>query len=258
VPENADRMRDAIKQQRQKGSFRLAGDLRGSTQRAWVWQAGVKELPVAFIVGKGKIMHIGQPRDATFEEVLGKVINGRYDPVLQQQAQPVLDAARRARKVKNWRDAEKLYDKVIAMDPAVFAPVAIERFEMMLIDKEDKEGAYGYARDALIGGIFSNDSGALRMLAEKIVTDPKLDRFEDLGVAMAAAQKSLEVGGPDDPESLAMAALVHFHRGESREAIDLQTQAYFLARPEVKAQFKRVLEGYRESTARPAEPAAPP
>ena len=40
--------------------------------------------------------------------------------------------------------------------------------------------------------------------------------------------------------------------------LSLQTQAYFLARPEVKAQFKRVLEGYRESTARPLEPAAPP
>lgn len=254
VPDNAERMRDSIKQQRQGGTYRLAGDLRGSTQRAWVMQAGISELPVAFIVGKGRIMHIGQPRDAGFEEILGKVVSRRYDPVLQKKAQPQLDAARRARKVKNYKMAEKAYDAVIAMDAQVFAPVALERFEMMVVDMDDKDGAYGYAREVLIGGLFANDAGALRMLAEKIVD---LDRAEDLDVALAAAEKSLSIGGPHDPEALATAALVRFRRGERNEAIDLQTQAYFLARPEVKPQYKRVLDGYRAPSARAAEPAPP-
>jgi hypothetical protein len=255
VPENADRLQDTLGQQ--KGNFRLAADERGTTQRAWVWAAGIQKLPVSFIVGKGKIMYMGQPRDAAFAETLAKVVSGRYDPVLQQQAQPKLDAARRARKVKNWRVAEKAYDEVIALDAAVFAPVAIERFEMMAADMDDKEGAYTYAREVLIGGIFARDAGALRMLAEKIVTDPKLDRAEDLDVALAAADLSVSIAGPTDPEALATAAMVHFHRGEKNEAVDLQTQAYFLARPDAKPQYKRVLDGYRGQAPRPAEAPLP-
>ncbi len=255
VPEDADRLKDTIKQQ--KGNFRLAADQRGTTQRAWVWAAGIQKLPMSFVVGKGKIMYMGQPRDAAFSETLAKVVSGRYDPVLQKQAQPKLDSARRARKVKNWRVAEKAYDEVIALDPQVFAPVAIERFEMMAADMEDKEAAYTYAREVLIGGIFARDAGALRMLAEKIATDPKLDRAEDLDVALAAADLSLSIAGATDPEALATAAMVRFHRGEKNEAVDLQTQAYFLARPDAKAQYKRVLDGYRGQAPRPAEAASP-
>jgi hypothetical protein len=255
VPQDAEKLQDAVRGQ--KGSFRLAQDQRGTTQRAWVWNAGIQKLPVAFIVGRGKIMFMGQARDADFEEILGKVVAGRYDPVLQKQAQPKLDAARRARKVKNWRVAEKSYDEVIALDARVFAPVAIERFEMVAADMDDKEGAYAYARDALIAGIFAKDAGALRMLAEKIVTDPRLDRAEDLDVALAAAQQAIAVAGPSDPESLATAALIHFHRGERGEAVELQTEAYFLARPEVKGQYKRVLDGYKGTGPRPAEAATP-
>ncbi len=255
VPEDADRLQDTIKAQ--KGNFRLAADQRGTAQRAWVWAAGIQKLPMSFIVGKGKIMYIGQPRDAAFSETLAKVVSGRYDPVLQKQAQPKLDSARRARKVKNWRVAEKAYDEVVALDAQVFAPVAIERFEMMAADMEDKEAAYAYAREVLIGGIFARDPGALRMLAEKIATDPKLDRAEDLDVALAAAELSLSIAGPSDPEALASAAMVHFHRGEKNEAVDLQTQAYFLARPDMKQQYKRVLDGYRGQAPRPAEAASP-
>ena len=41
---------------------------------------------------------------------------------------------------------------------------------------------------------------------------------------------------------------MHFHRGEYSEAIRLQTQAYFNARPVEKAAHKGLLNGYRKGS----------
>ena len=41
---------------------------------------------------------------------------------------------------------------------------------------------------------------------------------------------------------------MHFHRGEYQEAIRLQTQAYFNARPVEKAAHKGLLDGYRKGS----------
>ena len=213
--------------------------------------AGPDELPVAFIVGKGKIMHIGQPREADFTNILYQVLTGRYDPKLQEEAQPRLDSARRARKVKNWRMALRTYDEVIAMDPRVFTPIALERFEMMLVDMGEREAAYKYVRDSLIGQMFANDAGALRLLAIVITESPQLAAAQrDLDIAIDAALLSLELDGRRDPDALSCAAGVHFHRGEYDDAIRLQTQAYFQAKPAEKAAHMGLLKGYQESAER--------
>jgi hypothetical protein len=67
---------------------------------------------------------------------------------------------------------------------------------------------------------------------------------------MTAAELSLTLEGTRDPKSLSMAALVHFHRGEIDEAVELQTRAYFLAQPDVKAGYKRVLASYKDAANR--------
>jgi tetratricopeptide (TPR) repeat protein len=207
---------------------------------------------MAFIVDRaGKIAFIGHPLDEAFDLTLASVLSGRYDPILQKQADPLLQSARRARQVRNWRMALRHYDEVIAMNPMVFAYVAIERFSMILLDMKDAPQAYDYASNDLIGDKFAKDAGALRMLAEEIATNPEIKPdHRDLDVAMTAAELSLNLEGRRDPEALSMAALVHFHRGEIDEAVELQTRAYFLARPDAKAGYKRVLAGYQDAASR--------
>ena len=135
------------------------------------------------------------------------------------------------------------------MNARVFAMTALERFEMLLVDMDEREQAYQYAREQLIDRMFASDSGALRMLAVKISEDPGLSADQrDLDVAALAAERSLELAGSRNPDALACAAGVHFHRGEYREAIDLQTQAYFNARPMEKAAHKGLLNGYRKGS----------
>ena len=248
-PDDADRLGDLVNAQPQKLGFTIAADRRSATHRAWCKKAEVEELPVAFIVGKGRIMHIGQPRDPDFINILVQVISGRYDPTLQAEAQPKLDRARRSRKQKNYRMATKWYDEVITMDPRVFSMIALERFEMLLVDMDEYESAYEYAEENLIDRLFAADDKALRMLAVKISEDPALSADQrDLDVAALAAERSLELAGSRNPDALACAAGVHFHRGEYQEAIRLQTQAYFNARPTEKAVHKRLLSGYRQGS----------
>jgi tetratricopeptide (TPR) repeat protein len=248
-PDDADRLGDLVRSQQQEVGFTIAADRRSSTHRAWVRKAEIKELPVGFIVGDGRIMHIGEPRDADFINILVQVMSGRYDPTIQADAQPRLDQARRSRKQKNWRMATKAYDQVIAMNARVFAMVALEQFEMLLVDMDEYDMAYDYAGDQLIDRLFADDAGALRMLAVKITEDPALRADQrDLDIAALAADRSLEMAGRRNADALACAAGVHFHRGEYQEAIRLQTQAYFNARPVEKAAHKGLLDGYRKGS----------
>ncbi len=245
-----DRVREFVSQAKVQG-IRIAADRRNSTRRAWVDRTKAAKLPLAFIVGKGKVMYIGRSTDDGFDATLAKVVGRRYDPSLQEQAEPDLAAARRARKVKNWQLATKHYDKVIALDSAVFAEVALERFDMMLVDMGQREEAYAWARQALLAEIFRSDPGALRMLAVKIMTDPNIPAdLRDLDLALAAARQSLEIEGPDDPEALSAVARAHYHRGELSEAIAIQTNAYFKARPDEKVAHKRLLDSYKDAASR--------
>ena len=126
---------------------------------------------------------------------------------------------------------------------------------MLLDDMDEREKAYRFAQQGLIADLFSNDPGALQMLAVKIATDPKFaadpDReLQDMDVALEAAEASLRVAGRDDPESLATLALVYYHLQDVQQAIDLQTQAYFIASPKHKPRYKRVLGSYQQGVDR--------
>lgn len=244
-----------VRAQAGKMDYTVAVDRRGGTARAWMEAAGKQGIPCAFIVDRqGKVAFIGNPHPQAnegFETALKQVMSGRFDPALQKSAEPGMKAARTARKENNWRMALKHYDEVIAVDGRIFAPLAGEKFEMMLVDMKDKAGAYKYATDTLIAKTFANDAEALRMMADKIATDPKIDPADrDLDVALAAAEASLKVAGPNNAQSLATLAMVRFSRGEVAQAIDLQKQAWMQASSKHKADYRRTLNTYQEASQR--------
>ena len=255
----ADLVKPFVIAQGKKMRFPVGVDRRRSTSRAWSKAAGIDDLPVAFIVDrKGKIAFIGDPRpkrDTGIEmvRILGKVLRGRFDPVLEKSAKPMLVSARSHRKSRTWRMAMKQYDEVIDLSPTVFADVALERFEMMLVDMNDAKGAYLYARETLVGDFFAGDQEGLRMLAEKIATDHRIDTgARDLDLAIEAARSAVRLTGEAVPASQATLALIHFHRGEIDDAIRRQKKAWMLARPRSKAELKSVLKSYQEAAGRGA------
>lgn len=241
-----------VRSQRDQMDYTVAIDRNGGTHRAWMGAAQQNGIPCAFVVDrKGKIAWIGHPMDSAFEDVIKQVISGRFDAKLSKQAEPLIQAARSARKVRNWLLASKHYDEVIALDATVFAPVAIEKFEMFLIDMDNRDKAYDYARHTLLGQKLASDASALQMLAEKIATDPKIDQAKrDMDLALEIAEAARRVAGANDAKALAVVAMIRFHRGEVDQAIELQKQAYFMAPPKIKPEFRRQLTTYQEAAQR--------
>lgn len=247
-------VRPFVKAQGKKMNYRVVVDRRKGTTRAWFSRAGLKGIPAAFIVDRmGKIVFIGNPLDknAKFDSILAKVMKGRYNPKLINQAKPFLKEARRNRKLKDWRMAIIQYDKVIALDQRVFAEVAIEKLEMLLFDMDERDKAYDYGQK-MMREMYSSDAGALQMLVKDLILNPKYSTILEnyprgLDVALDAAKASLKVAGKDNPVALSTLALVHFHRKELDRAIYLQDRAYMIADTRHKPELKRVLNTYHQA-----------
>lgn len=228
-------------------SYLIGVDRDKATYRAWMDAAGQKGIPCAFVVDKtGKIVFIGHPLDDSFERVVKATLSGRFDPKKEKAAQPKIEAAERAAKVKNFNQAYKHFDEVVALDPAVFVDVAHRKFEMMLSEEGNVPKAYECAKQIMT--VYSSDPGMLAAMAEDITTNPKYTPEQrNLDVAMEFAQAAKRSAGETHPEALAVLALVQFHKGQVNEAIENQMQAWMIASPAEKAEFKRVLDNYRAS-----------
>jgi len=224
-------------------SYQVGIDSDKSMNQAWMEAAGQKGIPCAFVVGKtGKIVYIGHPLDPQFDKTVKAALSGRFDPQLQAKAKPIVDAARRAAKVKNWREAYRFYDEALALDPKVLAAYALERYKVQLTQEKDTEGAAKYGRSIL--QTYADDPSFLGDFAEAIVTDPDLTP-RDLELAKAAAAEMLKTAGRGSPALLAKLAAVQYHTGDVQAAVETQMEAWMGASKNEKAEFKRQLDAYR-------------
>jgi tetratricopeptide (TPR) repeat protein len=227
-------------------NFPVAVDERSATSNDWVKASKIETFPLAFVVGdNGKITFIGSPYDEDFGDILVRTARHRYDAKLEKEANPKLEAARRARKIKNWKSAVKLYDEVIALDTTIFADVTLEKLEQYLVDMDDPSLAYAYANQLLEQ--YAGDPQFLIDFAHKLTTDPKIsDSNRKLDLALQAARTALEITREEDKgDSLSTLALVHFHRQELDQAINFQKQAWMWAAPAHKPRYKRLLDSYQ-------------
>jgi thiol-disulfide isomerase/thioredoxin len=253
--ENAEVVGKFVKAQGEKMSYRVAVDRRAQTSRSWKEAAKLSGIPAVFIVDRSsRIQYIGNPLETSFESTLRRVMAGRFDATMDAEVEPIISAARSARKVRNWRSCMKYLDMVVEFNPQVYAPYNLEKFEIMLIDQDDPKKAYEFATTLI--GKYASDAPFLASLAEKIATDPIIpNEKRDMAVAMSAAAASKSAGKPDSPEGYAIVALVHFYSGNVKEAVNLQKNAYFKATPKKKAEYKRVLDSYQAAAERSASKA---
>lgn len=96
------------------------------SESAWnKWVDGSKRKlengSLGFIVSRGKIVWIGSVSELSFESIVRKAVLGKYDPSLQKQAQPILEAARKSIQVGNIQEAYKHFDEAIELDPPFLA-----------------------------------------------------------------------------------------------------------------------------------------
>ena len=142
--------------------------------------AGQEGIPSAFIVARsGKICYIGHPLDPEFERVLKLVLANRYDPELTERVAPTVAAARRAAKLRNYKEAERLYDQAFNEGPSVLVDIALENWRMISEQAGDAAGAKASIR-ATIDRV-SKDKYALMAVADFLATSAEVkDRDLDL------------------------------------------------------------------------------
>jgi thiol-disulfide isomerase/thioredoxin len=234
------KVKDFVRQQGSQMSYSVAID--GGVWNDWLEAAGQKGIPCAFIVDDtNHIAFIGHPMDDQFEDILGKVMDGRYNPKLEKQAKPMLAAADSAARVKNWSDVYRHLDAVIELDPRVFLAVSLRKYRTLVCEEQNAEGATAWAAEMLT--TYASDAGALEAIAEMAAADSEACVL-NMELARTAADAMLALEGRLDPDALATSAMVAFRAGDKDRAIREQQQAYLAVSPERKEIFKRNLELY--------------
>jgi thiol-disulfide isomerase/thioredoxin len=248
--EAKDTVTSFVQQNRDRISYAIGVDQRGATKKAWFEAAKLEGIPATFIVDRElRIQYIGNPHSEDFPLTLGLVLTGHYDARMLKEAEPALAAIRNARKLRDWRMTFRHIDQLLETDKRVFAPLTLQRFEIMIADMGDAEQAYEYARTVIRN--HADDPMLMSLLAEKIATDPKIPAEKrDLAVAQEAVDAAAGKVGKDHTRMLALQALVCFHRGEVDQAVRLQRQAWMKVHPSSKARYQRVLRTYQEAQTR--------
>jgi len=223
-------------------SYSVAVDVEKKTTMAWREAAKQPGIPCAFVVRDGTIQWIGNPLDPAFDEVVLGVLSGRYNPALTRKAQPILKAASDAVRIKNFKDAYRHFDDVMAIDRKVFGEVAVRKYRAMLVDAKDASGAKAWGEE--VARTYASDALTLTELVDFILTDDDVkERDYELAEQLANAARRAAPGAESD----ALLAEVYFDMGRLKDASERQYEAWMAAAPEDKADFKRVLDRYRKA-----------
>lgn len=233
-----------IRQQSGRMSYTVAIDPEKKMSQAFMQAAGQSGIPCTFVIGQNnKIVYIGHPMDEEFARAVKLSLSGRYDPILFKQAEPILDAARRSVKSRNFKDAYKRFDEVIALDPSVFTDVAIEKYRVMLSDEKDAAGARSLAETMMNAFVDAGDSGALRDLAVTLSSDPRVTTYDN-DLALRCADAMLKSASSGDPAPYGTLASVLYAKGDFAKAVENQKKAVRIAMPAAKGALKATLESY--------------
>ncbi len=252
--EDADTVGRFVQAQGDRIRYSIATDRRNSTNRSWMRAAGIQGIPAVFIVDRNRrIAFIGRPHDDRFEEVLDLVVRGRYDPEATRRARPLIDSARRARQVRDYRNALRRLDEAVQINPEALYDLSLLKFEIMIADMNDRDQALQFAQGEFLQR-HGNDALAMHELATFLASDPAVDDADrDLDLALQLAEQAVRVADErEKPGAMAAAASIHHARGEFDQAVELQREAYFTARPNDKPGFRQQLDTYRESRRREA------
>ena len=246
--ESKDKVKKYVRQKGKNMSYPIAICKKDKgVQSSFFKAAGRKGIPSAFVVGAdGKVKWIGNPLDPEFDKVVVAVSGGRYDPVLQRKADPKIEAARRAAKIRNFKQAYGHMDEVIALDNMVFIDVAMDKYRMML-DEEKNEAAANAFADSMIQ-MYASKPQALEALGMFLASDPDISKNDTARARIVADM--LISQKPRDVSSLSTSAAVAYHSGDFDRAVREQKMAWMYAEPMAKPELKASLDKYMASKRR--------
>jgi hypothetical protein len=202
-----------------------------------------------FIVDKKKrLVWAGDPGDHDLSRILTMVLADRYDPLSEEKARPAIEAARRAGKIRNYTESYMHYDTAVAVNPALFSNVALEKYKFMLTEARDPKSGAAYGKSLL--ALYADNASALIDLALMIATDKDLTE-RDTALADDAVKRVYALSSPaprpSEPSILTRLASYQFATGKVQDAVELQMEAWMIAPESAKPAYKTKLDQFRNA-----------
>ncbi len=247
-------VKELIKQRAEEIGYRTAWDSAGLTYARYMEPSGYNKIPFVFLVDRtGRIAHCGYLDSA--EEPLAELMAGtfdvdaaakKYDAKLRQlrKKRDIEIALNTALQEGRHGDVLLAMDELIALDPD-YRRFAVNKFQFMIRDMKDPEGAYKWALQAK-ATCLKDDQYALNTLAYSIVimTDIVPKNFD---VAMELALRASEIEDDKDGQIWNTIGSIHYAKGELAEAIAaLEKAVELVTHQNFKATYGRTLKKYRD------------
>jgi thiol-disulfide isomerase/thioredoxin len=230
VVEFVDKMGDQM-------AYRVAADgLDATMAKTWMEAAGQNGIPAAFVIDQnGTIAWIGHPM-GELDEVLGKVIEGKFDVAAAARKQTEKAAAaqkaaektmgiQKALEANDLPTAIKEIDKLLATDKSMETQLSMLKYNLLL--KTDEKEAFAFAK-TISQGIFKDKAQELNAIAWPIVDDKMALKKPDYPLAVKIATRACELTKFEDPMILDTLAYAHFKNGQVDKAISYQEKAVAL------------------------------
>jgi thiol-disulfide isomerase/thioredoxin len=215
--------------------YTVAYDADRSMGEQWLTAAGLNTIPNSFIVDKqGRIAWIGSPMQ--LDEPLARVVAGTWDleayaaeqRKAKQNEGQIRAASEKLQNALRRRDHDRALsaiDELSGLDERAKVSLAGQKFEILLIGKNDPQQAYTFANDA-VNTYCKDDSQSLNHIAWVIV-DPENEGIKnrDLDLALRAATRANDLTRGENGAILDTLAKVHFDKGDLPKALELQEKA---------------------------------
>ncbi len=220
----------------------------------WMTAAGQNGIPTAFVVGKdGRIAYIGHPMDPGLPDTLDKVLAGTFDANAAKNAarakaeretnlRTAFGKVAAAYKAGDEAAADAVFADLAATYPDLKGNILAARFERKLDTGKEAEG-YALLKTEWPGAI--NDPETLNSLSWTILTD-KRAKNPDTALAIALAQKGVELTGERSAAVIDTLAYALFKGGKMDEAVAWETKAVKLTDGK-DAEMVAALEKYRKA-----------
>lgn len=180
----------------------------------WMNATDRKTIPSVFIINKeGKLAWIGHP-NMGMDEALERIVAGAYDPVEEERLAKEREdkrqrgmrmAVRMQQRVQNkdWESAQEIMSNIVDVDPEMFAPTAVARMRVLVVEMKDAERANEWANSC--AERYDNNAFVLREVAHLINTAP--DGYaKDTALSLKLAQAAAKVAPKTDSRTFIVLA----------------------------------------------------
>jgi thiol-disulfide isomerase/thioredoxin len=255
TPEIRTKVEKFVEKQAEKMAYTVAFD--GGTKwmdKNYMQAAQQNGIPAAFIVnGDGVVAWLGHP--GGMDDVLKEVVEGTWDiaaaakkinPAIQNagKIRPIMMKLSDAWKAEEWDSVEKHIGEIAAISPDDALGPAMGNFNRLMKTDTAKAAAF---MSPMVDGMFKDNAQALNAIAWTIVDPASEMEPKDLGLAMKAANRAVELE-PKEASILDTLARVHFVKGDKAKAIELQEKAIALAATtEEKNALTAALDEYKNA-----------